>query len=628
MPVLFVFLLKVNIALLLFCAGYYLVLRHLTFYTLNRIYLVAAILFSTVYPQINISGFADRHQQLSRPVQNVVINLQAPARALITPLTRPDYWRWVEVIFWTGAAVLAIRLLMQLYSLFKLYRASKPSKVYDHDVRVIDTDAGPFSFWKSIYVNPANHEPADLKAILLHEQVHVSEWHTLDILLAELSTIFYWFNPGVWLMKKAVRENIEFITDRKILNKGVDTKSYQYSLVNVSFAASANPIVNHFNISTIKKRIIMMNAKRSSAFNLTRYALLVPAVVTALLVFSISKTALATKSSYAYKRLATTVYNFTGIIAPHANGQTAVKAHDKPKPENVGLAAGLRIKDTVKNANIRIGTAEPADSLTYVVNGVKMKKSDFKNLDPDKIYSIEILTGEQANKLLNEVDGKHNVLFVTTKDSEQGKKFKEKIDELNDHRFTIVGDVSNFKTFKPDSNFMVDSKAQRWNVLAPRVKLSAAARRKQLKALANADGKWVITDDARPVIVEGRNDSLLISDMKTRKGLASLVYTIKPGTKIGSDRAMVYAAPGVRLTYSPRAVVTLKGLNFNSETNISHLSSKLIMINGKEASERDLKKLSAADIESMSVRSGEEVTKQYGDKAKDGVLFIETKKRK
>ncbi|MDB5132736.1 MAG: hypothetical protein JWR02_2485, partial [Mucilaginibacter sp.] len=283
MPALFIFLLKVNIALLLFCAGYYVVLRHLTFYTLNRVYLVTAILFATIYPQINLSGFIQRHQQLTKPVQAVVINWQAPANILIKPFTQPDYWYWIEVIFWTGAALLALRLLSQLYSLFKLYSNSVPAQIHNHQVRVLAGEEGPFSFWKSIYINPDKYEPADLKAILLHEQVHVNEWHTLDILLAELSTIFYWFNPGVWLMKKAVRENIEFITDRKILNKGLDAKQYQYSLVNVSFAATPQTLVNHFNISTIKKRIIMMNAKRSSKFNLTRYVFLVPAVVVLLL---------------------------------------------------------------------------------------------------------------------------------------------------------------------------------------------------------------------------------------------------------------------------------------------------------------------------------------------------------
>src|SRR5665213_390425 len=119
MPVLFVFLLKVNIALLLFCAGYYLVLRHLTFYTLNRIYLVAAILFATIYPKINLDNFVQNHQQLTNPVQVVILNFKAPAEALVKPLTQPGYWYWFEVAFWLGAIILAIRLFMQLFSLYK-----------------------------------------------------------------------------------------------------------------------------------------------------------------------------------------------------------------------------------------------------------------------------------------------------------------------------------------------------------------------------------------------------------------------------------------------------------------------------------------------------------------------------
>jgi len=613
MPVLFVFLLKVNIALLLFCAGYYLVLRHLTFYTLNRIYLAAAILFSTIYPQINISGFAGRHQELSKPVQTVVITLEAPARALITPLARPDYWRWVEVIFWTGAVMLAIRLLMQLYSLFKLYRNSKPSMIYNHNIRLIDTDAGPFSFWNSIYVNPARHEPADLEAILLHEQVHVSEWHTLDILLAELSTIFYWFNPGVWLMKKAVRENIEFITDRKILKNGVDTKTYQYSLVNVSFAASTNPIVNHFNISTIKKRIIMMNAKRSSKFNLTRYAFLVPAVVVLLLVFSISKAALVTEGHYTYKALSNSIKKFHKKVTTSDISAASIIAGKNQKITETAVAATpLKLVDTLKSGKITIGTTERADSLTYVINGVKMKKADFKNLDPDKIYSIEILTGQQANKLLDEIDGKHSVLFVTTDDSEAGKKFKEKIDDLNDHSFTIAANGANFRTFKPDSNFIIASKARTWNLKGSARKFRVGALKKA-RGFASVNGTWVLTDSTRPVVIVGKTDSILVR-----------------GTKPAREREMAaITAYGVgrSLNYTPRAI-TLNKFRYNNETNINHLSSKLIMINGKEASEHDLKKLSAADIESMSVRSGDEIVKQYGEKAKDGVLFIETKKKK
>jgi bla regulator protein blaR1 len=284
MSALFVYLIKVNIALIIFCLGYYLVLRPLTFYVLNRVYLVSAILFATLYPLIDFEAILNRHQEIAQPVQIIIVNWQAPVVEAVH-----DKWYWMSLVFWTGVGVLAVRFIMQLLSLYKLHRQSKPVQLHQYFIRVISGDVNPFSFWRSIYVNPENHRPEELKAILAHEQVHVSEWHTIDILLGEISAIFYWFNPGVWLMKRAIRENIEFITDQKILQSGSDPKTYQYSLLNVSFSGGHNAIVNHFNTSTIKKRIMMMNAKRSSTLNLTRYALLVPAVVALILVFSVSK---------------------------------------------------------------------------------------------------------------------------------------------------------------------------------------------------------------------------------------------------------------------------------------------------------------------------------------------------
>src|ERR1700761_1727270 len=118
MPALFVFLLKVNIAVLVFCSGYYTILRRLTFYTLNRIYLGVAIVFSSAYPFLNIDDFAHNHQQLAEPVQTVIYRIKAPAESFVEPIINQSaYWFWAEIILWTGAAVFAIRLLIQLVSL-------------------------------------------------------------------------------------------------------------------------------------------------------------------------------------------------------------------------------------------------------------------------------------------------------------------------------------------------------------------------------------------------------------------------------------------------------------------------------------------------------------------------------
>ncbi|WP_431295031.1 hypothetical protein [Pedobacter sp. P26] len=89
--------------------------------------------------------------------------------------------------------------------------------------------------------------------------------------------------------EKAVRENIEFITDAKILKKGIDKKAYQYSLLDVGTLQPSVAIVNNFNLSDLKKRIKMMNAKRSSKVNLTRYLFVLPILLCVTLAFTIDK---------------------------------------------------------------------------------------------------------------------------------------------------------------------------------------------------------------------------------------------------------------------------------------------------------------------------------------------------
>lgn len=610
MPALFVFLLKVNIALLLFCAGYFLVLRHLTFYTLNRIYLVAAIIFASVYPKIDLNNFAERHQALSSRVQTVILNFQQPAEAFVKPLAQPTYWDWAEIAFWCGALILAIRLLVQLYSLYKLHRNSIPMKIKNHSVRVMHGDAAPFSFWRSIYVNPANHEPADLKAILQHEQIHVNEWHTLDILLAELSTIFYWFNPGIWLMKKAVRENIEFITDRKILRGGMDSKAYQYSLVNVSFSAAPQTIVNHFNLSTIKKRIIMMNAKRSSKFNLTRYAVVVPLVVVCLLSFSFSRAEFVKKSKLMYKEIAASANKVEIIKLVKKNAaavsqrlQTLVLKDDtvkSVKPVTIRLSYNVMFNDTIKKRgrdSIReikvIGYKLQADSLVrlklakeengnqplLIINGKAVKFDELSKLNPEIIDNIKVEKGANDSR---------GVIYVDTKDGRpvttvriNGMDYVKKVNDLS-LRDTTVRVVIGRRT--SDTLKLSHVKTLALN------KMSGG----------KANGFAIAIDE---------NHDRLMGD--------HVVYNLSVDSVTAGNSANI-KSPNIKFGFFKK----------RNESTIENLSSKLIFIDGKEASARDMKKLSAADIKSMNVQSGDEVIKKYGDKAKEGVLFITTTKSK
>jgi bla regulator protein BlaR1 len=656
MPALFVFLFKVNIALLLFCAGYYLVLRHLTFYTLNRAYLVVAIVFATLYPKIDLSDFAQRHETLAKPVQTVVLNWQAPAESLIKPLTQPNYWQWATVIFWAGAIFLGFRLLMQLFSLFQLYRQSKPARIHEHDVRLIEGEAAPFSFWRSIYVNPANHTPADLQAILLHEQVHVNGWHTIDILLAELSSVFYWFNPGIWLMKKAVRENIEFITDRKILNKGFDSRAYQYSLVNVSFNTTTPGIVNHFNISTIKKRIIMMNAKRSSKFKLTRYAFVVPAVVVLLLVFTLSKAEIAKPITRkieltikpvttAIKQAAQTAMAFADTVPDKKAKTTTAKT---AKTDTLNLKQTLFVAydvkvDTGKKQKIYIRTANnhTIDSMNIVLNGKKVDNAIFSKVDPSTIESINIINSGDLkfNAVENYIfNNNKDVIFIATKDSEEGKALSDKLgkrrqitniringinkntDNLSGSEVAVISALPGLKLNGNVNNVTVIARKKEVNEPDDKLKEVTVNGYQRLNSTMNSitfvgrkkDGS-ASADDVKEVVVTGYGTATKLKTDSIHLNGNNIVFAATPQTQLKNVKGWNTTASYVYTTNS---------------TNVNRISDKLIVIDGKVASEKELKKLSAYDIDRMSTSNSTDTVKKYGDKAKYGVVYIYTKKGK
>ncbi len=191
--------------------------------------------------------------------------------------------------FLTGVAVMGLRLLIQLVSLLMLHTRTERVTLQDQSIRKMDGNVNPFSFFRNIYVNPELHTPEELEAIVLHEQVHVKEWHSADVMMSELNNVFYWFNPGAWLMKTAVKENLEFLTDRRILRSGVNATAYQYSLVKVSAAQYAAGVANNFNFSHLKNRIKMMNKTRSSRVQLYRYGVLACVVCGVLLSLNYTK---------------------------------------------------------------------------------------------------------------------------------------------------------------------------------------------------------------------------------------------------------------------------------------------------------------------------------------------------
>jgi hypothetical protein len=266
------YLLKANAALLLFAMAYFGLLRRLTFFTLNRVYLLFALLFAAVYPALPVPALlpAEATPALLLPV----VGNTGGAVALPAAVAPAVDWAAVGVaLYGAGVAVLLGRLLMQLVSLARLRQASRPAVVNGLPVRVLPGEISPFSFGSTIYLNPAQHPGPELAAVLQHEQVHVRQWHTVDVLLAQLALAAAWCNPAAWLLRRALLDNLEYLADHAVLETGLDRRAYQYSLLRLSHTASGLSLVSHFTFPTLKNRVLMMNSPASAAAQAGRYLL-------------------------------------------------------------------------------------------------------------------------------------------------------------------------------------------------------------------------------------------------------------------------------------------------------------------------------------------------------------------
>ncbi|GAB3250753.1 hypothetical protein GCM10027347_08720 [Larkinella harenae] len=262
------YLLQANAALVLFFLGYYSVFRRFTFYTLNRFFLLFGLVFAVIYPLLDFTEWVHLQAPFMNPIQQVVhesIRWQVPVTA--------EFDRNLPLIlFWAGAGLMAGRLMIRLVSLFLMHQKTVSATHDGFRFRAVGEAFNPFSFGRTIYLNPSRYSAGELGPILQHEQIHVTEGHSLDILLAELLTVFFWFNPVSWFFKCAIRENLEFGVDQQMVRRGMDVKVYQYLLLRIG--AANVPLGTSFTAFMLKKRIGMMNQKPSSGTYRLVYSLL------------------------------------------------------------------------------------------------------------------------------------------------------------------------------------------------------------------------------------------------------------------------------------------------------------------------------------------------------------------
>ncbi|MCH5597380.1 M56 family metallopeptidase [Niabella ginsengisoli] len=367
-------------------------LRRLTFYNWNRWYLLGYTALSFIIPLIDIMPSLEK-----RALQENAMMQWIPAINFVLPQKQNffealSYWDWAISVLLLGSLVLLVRFMIRYYS-FKRMKAkaelisNDTTKIYQ-----LNEPIAPFSFGNAIFINTEMHSGEDLEEIIRHEFVHVKQKHTIDIMWCELLCVLNWFNPIVWLLRHSVKQNLEFIADSKVLQNGLDRKEYQYLLLKV-MGNRQFAFTNHFNFSSLKKRIVMMNTIKSAKIHLIKFMFLLPVVAVLLLSFrkEVIKNNISEKENTTQK-------------------ETIVK-RDGQKESQVSR------KDTVPKVTLKtaISTGNPDVKPLIVVDGeTKEDGFDINTINSANIQSVDVLKGTSATSIYGD-KGSNGVVKITTK---------------------------------------------------------------------------------------------------------------------------------------------------------------------------------------------------------------------
>ncbi|MCA0230482.1 MAG: M56 family metallopeptidase [Bacteroidetes bacterium] len=208
-----------------------------------------------------------------------IVKEESPSKAVSTVASPQKTWTlfsWIALVYWLGVGILGAKFLVQLASLWRL---KQKSILYATDFNVVlvenTTLTAPFSFFHWIFYNPHQHTTDEWEQVWTHECIHAQQYHSLDMLSSELLKCVFWFNPFAWWHQRLVQETLEYITDRAVLDTGVEKKSYQFHLLRSTLNTSQQTFANHFNQALLKSRIAMMNKRKSSWKAMGKYGLFI-----------------------------------------------------------------------------------------------------------------------------------------------------------------------------------------------------------------------------------------------------------------------------------------------------------------------------------------------------------------
>ncbi|WGD33861.1 M56 family metallopeptidase [Olleya sp. YS] len=617
------YFLKASAVIILFYACYKLFLQRETFFQANRWFFVIGLIISACIPLLVIPVYIEI---LDVPTQTISIK-----DTVITQQQSNSAFNFYNTLQWCyaiGILFFSIKLIFETSSLIhQLY--NKPYKSIQN-FKLIETNnkVSPFSFFNWIVYNPNQFNKDELSHIINHEKIHAKQYHSIDIIVTQLACIVFWFNPFIWLYKKEMQQNLEFIADQKAQSNANCDISYQQVLLKVTIPNYKLAIANNFYNSLLKKRIIMLHKSKSSTLNAWKYFLILPALALFLMSFN-TKDIYITKTN---KETNTTPNKTSDIeilmINKYTTDAELSQAEKEFKKKDVTLkfksvkrnssgeiiAIKISAKTKDSNANFSVNSDNPINPIKIIFDQTKNSVS-IGNGKPEHGKDYHFSTNDDHTKIITKKKG-NNVFVISSDDNDKHHEdvkviIKNKNDSIKSNSFiwkskdSIHVDLEDID----DSHIIVMDGADGEKIKA-----------KIVTKYINTDTLWV----------GKKHDSIHIMKIKNDANPNKNTFIIKKEITVddinSTEDSNVFIIKDKDGKTIKKRIEVKNSADSDIEIRSSNGETPLIIIDGKEAKKGELKSLNPDDIKSMNVIKGEQAKKLYGDKGKDGVIEIKTKK--
>ena len=289
-----------------------------TFHRFNRILILGCLIMSFAIPLVHFTGGTNPTVDMVRQA------VQLPEVLINSDAIEQSVWSWADIIiciYIIGAVAIFTMTVVQTIRLTRQLRQCE--HITDNRGNtIVLTDCATSPFCLFHYIVMSRDDYANNRSfILTHEQEHIRLRHCIDLVILQVATIIQWFNPFLWLIGKNLKAIHEFEVDEAVLNKGIDATQYQKFLVIKAVGNRLQPFANNLNKESLKRRIIMMNQKKSNRWMMLKALFIIPVATLAVSVFA-SNTGVSTVTREAVR---------TANALPTTNMQTqqsATKAYD------------------------------------------------------------------------------------------------------------------------------------------------------------------------------------------------------------------------------------------------------------------------------------------------------------